>query len=98
MRYSLFVDDMQLATGSTSQAINIPAGSTAALPVGVKVDVAQLLSSEMGSAIMALAQNVIGIGAQGVNVKMMLRPSFKVGEYVVESPVEIPLSFTVGKK
>ncbi|MGL5682942.1 MAG: LEA type 2 family protein [Marinifilaceae bacterium] len=98
MRYVLEADDIQLVNGSTQQTLNVAPGAVATLPVVVNFNVAQLLTSESGNAVMGIVRNIIGIGNSTSNVRMTLIPSFKVGERTIESPIQIPLSFTLGKK
>lgn len=96
MDYIISIDDIQFTTGSMDQSLSIGAGQTQVLPLTIGLDLASLMKDNSKSAITEIAKNFLGIGSQKSNVSVQLRPTFKIGESKIASPVYIPVSFSFG--
>lgn len=98
MDYIISIDDVQFTTGSVNQALNIAGGQTQILPLNIGVDLATLMKGESKSAVTEIVKNFLGIGSKQSKVSVQLRPTFKVGESKITSPIAIPVSFSFGGK
>lgn len=98
MDYVISIDGIQFTTGSVNQALNIGAGQTQVLPLTIGLDLATLMKGESKSAVTEIAKNFLGIGSKKSNVSVKLRPTFKVGESRIASPIDIPVNFSFGGK
>ena len=98
LQYVIQIDDVEFTTGHLTQPFNVGAGETSQLPIRIGVDIATLISNNSQSAILNIVKNFIGIGAEQSNVKVHLKPTFKVGDSQITSPVFIPVSFSFGGK
>ena len=96
LQYILSIDGVEFTTGSVSQTLNIPGGSTQVLPLSVGFDLAALLSGDSKDAVANITKNFIGIGNRESKVTLQVRPTFMVNEYPVTSPIYIPISFSFG--
>lgn len=96
MEYALSIDNIQFTTGNIEQALTINAGQTQTLPLTIGVDLATLMQDNSKTAIVDIAKNFLGIGSEKSNVSVQLRPTFKIGNSKITSPVAIPLSFSFG--
>jgi len=98
LQYIISVDDVEFTTGQVNQSLNIPSGGTKILPLTIGVDLASLMKDNSKGAVENIAKNFIGIGTEKSNVKVQLKPSFKIGGQVITSPSYIPVSFSFGGK
>lgn len=96
LQYIISIDGVQFTTGSINQTLNIAAGQTQTLPLTIGVDLASLMKGESKDAVVDIAKNFLGIGSKKSQVSLQLKPSFKVGNTMVASPVYIPVSFSFG--
>lgn len=96
LQYIISIDGVQFTTGSVNQTLNIAAGQTQTLPLTIGVDLATLMKGESKDAVVDIAKNFLGIGSKKSQVNLQLKPSFKVGNTIVASPVYIPVSFSFG--
>ena len=98
MDYIISIDDVKFTTGTINQSLNIAGGQTQVLPLTIGVDLATLMKGESKSAVTEIAKNFLGIGSKQSKVSVQLRPTFKVGESRIASPIYIPVSFSFGGK
>lgn len=98
IQYSLSIDGVEFTTGKTNQPLVVNPHSSAILPLTVGVDLATLLSGDSKDAVENIVKNFLGVNSQKSNVKLLIKPTFKVGKYPVSSPVYIPISFSFGGK
>lgn len=94
--YVLSIDNVQFTTGSLSQSLNIPAGGKNVLPLTIGFDLATLLKGESKDAVQSITKNFIGIGDKKSSVTLQIRPTFMIGNYPIQSPAYIPVSFSFG--
>lgn len=96
MDYSIRIDDIEFTRGSVNQALNIGAGQTQILPLTIGVDIATLMKNNSKDAITEITKNFLGMGSRESKVSVELRPTFKIGDSRIKSPMPIPVSFTFG--
>ena len=98
LSYIVSIDDIQFTTGNLRQPFSVGAGETNTLPVTIGFDIAELMKNNSKVAIEDIVKNLIGVNDKKSEIKIQLKPSFKVGEQTFSSPVYIPVSFTFGGK
>ncbi|WP_108821425.1 LEA type 2 family protein [Dysgonomonas sp. Marseille-P4361] len=96
LQYIISIDGVQFTTGSLNQSLNIAAGQTQTLPLTIGVDLASLMKNESKDAVVDIAKNFLGIGSKKSQVSLQLKPSFKVDNTMVASPIYIPVNFSFG--
>lgn len=95
LQYIMSVDGVQFTTGQVNTPLSVPAASTKTMPLTLGFDLATLLSGQARDATVGVVKNLVGINNKKSNVKFEIKPSFKIGNQVVASPVYIPLNFTL---
>ena len=98
MSYIISIDGIQFTTGNFRQPFSVGAGESKMLPMTIGFDIAELMKSNSRTAIENIVKNLIGINDKKSEIKLQLKPSFKVGEQTFSSPVYIPVSFAFGGK
>ena len=98
LSYIVSIDDIQFTTGNFRQPFSVGAGETKTLPVTIGFDIAELMKSNSGTAVLNIAKNILGLSDTSSKVSVQLKPSFKVGEQTFASPVYVPLTFNIGGK
>lgn len=98
MGYILEIDGREMTTGFIDQRLQIAGGQQAILPINMSFDLKKVLSGESFDTIKNLAFNFAGIGNASSNVTVRLKPSFTVGNQIINLPNYIPVSFTLNKK
>lgn len=98
MGYILEIDGHEMTTGFLSQKLQVAGKSKGILPIAMNFDLKKVLSGESLESIKNLAFNFAGIGSGTSNVTVKLRPSFTIGNQVINSPNYIPVSFQLNKK
>ena len=96
--YIISIDDVRFTSGNFSQPFQVESGETKVLPMGIGVDVKELMNSNSKSAVENILKNFLGLSDTASKVTVQLKPSFKVGEQTFTSPLYIPVSFTFGGK
>lgn len=96
LQYIISIDGIQFTTGSLNKTLSIASGQSQTLPLSIGFDLATLMKGESKDAVIDIAKNFIGIGSKKSNVTVQLKPSFKVGNSMVASPVYIPVKFSFG--
>jgi LEA14-like dessication related protein len=94
--YILQVDDIEMTRGKLPNSFEVGAGQTNTLSIAMNFDLKQFFSEL--KAVSNLVLNFAGMG-EGTpsQVKVLLRPTFRVAGITFDSPTDIPISFTVGK-
>lgn len=98
LQYIISIDDIQFTTGSVNRTLNIASGQTQTLPLAIGVDLATLMRNNSKDAVVEIAKNFLGIGSKKSNITLQLKPTFKIGNTPITSPVYIPVSFSFGGK
>ncbi|MBQ9639440.1 MAG: LEA type 2 family protein [Bacteroidales bacterium] len=97
MDWILEIDGTQFASGTSTQAYNIPASGTTTIPLPVNTDVYSMFSQ---SGIDALKNFVGSFAGDGTSSKIgiKIKPSISVGGVNIPSPTYINLEKTTGAK
>lgn len=98
LQYIISIDDIQFTTGNLQQAFSVNAGETKQLPMKVGVDIAELMKKSSKPAVENILKNFLGLSDTSSKVTVQLKPSFKIGEQVITSPIYVPVSFSFGGK
>ena len=96
--YIISIDDVRFTSGNFSQPFQVESGETKVLPMGIGVDVKELMNNNSKSAVENILKNFLGLSDTSSKVTVQLKPSFKVGEQIFTSPLYIPVNFTFGGK
>ena len=96
--YIISIDDINFTSGNFSQPFRVESGETKVLPMGIGVDVMELMNNNSKSAVENILKNFLGLSDTASKVTVQLKPSFKVGEQTFTSPLYIPVNFTFGGK
>ncbi|MEI6574628.1 MAG: hypothetical protein WCO63_00455 [Bacteroidota bacterium] len=82
----LFIDDIQMTTGSVNQKVNIPANSTSIIPIQIGLNLKKVLSGKSADAMMNFGLNLAGAGNKPTRFKVKLKPTINVGNYPLTFP------------
>jgi len=96
--YIVSIDDIRFTSGNIQQAFSVGAGETKQLPINIGLDIAELMKSNSKSTVENIVKNFLGLGNTASSVTVQLKPSFKVGEQTLSSPIYIPVNFSFGGK
>lgn len=77
--YIIFIDDIQVVAGSFTQAVNVPATSSAVIPVTINTDLKQALKGKSMDAMLNFGFNLAGVGNTPTRFKIKLKPNILVG-------------------
>jgi LEA14-like dessication related protein len=95
MQYILSIDGVQFTTGEVNDKVSVPSFSTHTMPLHVGFDLATLLSGSSKDAVVNIVKNLAGIGSTQSKVKLEIKPSFRIGNQLMTSPMYIPLEITL---
>lgn len=93
--YILSIDGVQFTAGEFADKVSVPALSTGAMALHIGFDMATLLSGSSKDAVVNIVKNLAGIGNTQSKIKLEIKPSFKIGNQVVNAPMYIPLEITL---
>lgn len=87
MEWILFIDDIQMTTGSVDQPVSIPGNNgTAIIPVQMDLDLQQILQGKSVDAIINFGLNLAGAGNKPTRFTIKLKPTIMIGENAVVYP------------
>jgi len=87
MEWILFIDDIQMATGSVDQPVTIPGNNgTAIIPVQMNPDLKQILQGKSVDAILNFGLNLAGTGNKPTRFTIKLKPTIMIGKNAVVYP------------
>ena len=86
MYWELYIDDIDITKGKVSQRVSIPPGGTAIMPVGVQVDLFEVLSGESANAVMNFGMNLSGSGGAPSRIKLKIKPTIYIGTTQLKYP------------
>lgn len=99
MAYKVSLDGVEMTEGVTTAPFTVAGKSSAVLSLPVRLDLKQLLSGESRTAVTKVIKNFVGINAEPVNVKVQIKPSFRVGKKGhITFPGYVPVSFQYSGK
>ncbi|MBE0646998.1 MAG: LEA type 2 family protein [Bacteroidales bacterium] len=85
--YIVFIDDIQMTSGTFNQPISIPPNNgTASIPMGMTVDLKQVLQGKSADAILNFAMNLSGTGGKPTRFKVKLKPYIMVNGQPLSYP------------
>jgi hypothetical protein len=83
----LFIDDIQMTSGSLDKAFVIPPNNgVAVIPVNVNVNLKQVLQGKSAEALVNFGLNLSGKGKSPTRFKVKLRPTIMVGQSAITYP------------
>lgn len=92
MDYILLIDDVQMTSGTTNQAISIPANGIATIPFKMNVNLKEIFKGQTVDAIVKFAKNLAGIESDDSRVTMKVKPYVTVNNTEIATPEYITLS------
>ena len=89
----LFIDDIQMTSGTLDKAFTIPPNNgTAMIPIQISLDLKQVLKGKSLDAITNFGFNLAGMGNKPTRIKAKLRPTIMIGGYPLTYPGYITIS------
>ena len=87
LEWILFIDDIQMTSGSVDKAFSIPPNNgTAVVPIQVGIDLKQVLKGKSLDAIINFGFNLAGVGNKPTRIKAKLKPTIMIGNYPLTYP------------
>jgi hypothetical protein len=87
LAWILFIDDIQMTTGSVNQPVTIPGNNgTAVIPVKMNVDLKQVLKGKSVDAIINFGLNLAGVGHTPTRFTIKLKPTIMIGKTAIVYP------------
>ena len=100
MEYIAFIDDLQIATGTLTERIEIAAsGGTAVIPLGVTANLMDVFKTESLQVLINFVLNLMGSGDQPTRISLKIKPTISIAGKDISSPVYITVktAITSGK-
>jgi LEA14-like dessication related protein len=83
----LFIDDIQMTSGTVDKAFTIPPnGGNAIIPIQVGIDLKQVLKGKSLEAIVNFGFNLAGMGNKPTRIKAKLKPTIMIGNHPLSYP------------
>ena len=93
LEWILFIDDIQMTSGSLDKAFTIPPNNgTAIIPIQVGMDLKQALKGKSMDAIVNFGFNLAGVGNKPTRIKAKLKPTIMIGNYPLSYPGYITIN------
>lgn len=94
----LYIDDIEMLSGTTDQRILINPGATTQMPLKTAVNLMDVLSGKSPEAIMNFGFNLAGVGNRPTRFMLKARPTIMVGNTPVSYPgyITVRQEFTSG--
>jgi hypothetical protein len=87
MAWILLIDDVEMTSGTLSQAVTIPANNgIAVIPMKMQVDLKQALSGKSADAILNFGLNLAGAGNKPSRFTLKLQPTINVSGFPITYP------------
>jgi len=94
----VLIDDVQIATGTSTERVAIAPNSTETLPLHIASDLTEVLSGKSKSAMLNFGLNLTGTGNKPSRVTIKIKPSIMVAGNSIAYPGYLTLSQTFGGK
>lgn len=91
----LFIDDIEMVSGTNEEAINIPANGSTVFPLSMNVDLKKVLTGKSGQAMLNFGLNLAGSNGEPTRIKLKAKPSIMIGNRLVAYPGYITISADV---
>ena len=99
MYYKVNLDSVEVAEGTTVEPFMVEGGGEANLPLKINTDMKTLLQSDKRATVTKFIRSMVGVSNEPTDIKLQLKPTIRVGNAEVTSPVFIPVKFVYsGKK
>jgi hypothetical protein len=87
LEWILFIDDIQMTSGTVDKAFTIPPNNgTAIIPIQVSMDLKPALKGKSLDAIVNFGFNLAGMGNKPTRIKAKLKPTIMIGNYPLTYP------------
>jgi hypothetical protein len=87
LEWILFIDDIQMTSGSVDKAFTIPPNNgTAVIPIQVGIDLKQVLKGKSLDAMMNFGFNLAGVGNKPTRIRAKLKPTIMIGNVPLTYP------------
>ena len=97
--YKVSLDSVEVAEGNSLEPFMVVGGGEADLPLKIRTDVKTLLQSDKRATMTKVIRNLVGVSNEPTDVTLLLKPTIRVGNGQLTSPVFIPVKFVYsGKK
>jgi len=100
LAWILFIDDIEMTRGNLAKRVEIPShGGLAVLPIGIEVDLFEVLSGESADAVINFALNLAGAGNTPSRIMLKAKPTLYIGTKSISYPgyIKIENEFTSGQ-
>lgn len=96
--YTVHLDSIQVASGSTTEPLIVPGETQVDFPLRFVFDLKTMLKSGSYPTLAKLVKNFIGMGDESTQVTIGLKPVIRVGGVAVSMPKPVKLQFAYGGK
>jgi len=97
--YKVSLDSVEVADGASMDPFMVPAGAHADLPLRISTDMKTLLQSDKRATMTKVIRNLVGVSNEPTDVTVQIKPTVRIGNTPVTSPVYFPIKFVYsGKK
>jgi len=96
LAWILLVDGLEMTRGEAGQRVDVAPNGSAPLPIGVSVDLREVLSGQSLDAMINLAFNMAGEGSHPTRITLKAKPSILVGGQPVDFPDFITVNTEYG--
>ena len=98
--YKVSLDSVEVAEGSSMEPFMVVGnGGEADLPLKINTDMKTLLQSDKRATVTKVIRNLVGVSNEPTDVTVYLKPTIRVGNGMLTSPVFFPVKFVYsGKK
>ncbi len=97
MDWVLYIDDIEITQGLVNERIEIPPdGGVTTIPVGIHLDLMEVLTGESADAVINFALNLAGTGNRPTRIMLKAKPTIYVSGQAIEYPgyIKIKTEFT----
>ena len=96
--YKVFLDSVEVAEGNSLEPFMVVGGGEADLPLKINTDVKTLLQSDKRATMTKVIRNLVGVANEPTDVTVQLKPTIRVGNSQLTSPVYFPVKFVYSGK
>ncbi len=82
----LYIDDIEMVSGSNQEAMSIPANGSSVLPLRMNIDLKKALNGKSGQSLLNFGLNLAGSKGEPSRIKLKAKPSIVVGSRSIAYP------------
>ena len=86
LEWIAFIDEVQIATGSVNERVEILGNGTAIVPIRIESDLFNYLVGDNPKTMLNFGLNLIDAGGQPTRLKLKIKPSVNIGTTIFPSP------------